>query len=515
MTLALGILASALSGQAPASVMERLVMPGDVIKGHAKYEDECSKCHKPFSKALQRDLCLDCHEKVAEDVEKKLGYHGLSPDVKDVECRHCHTEHKGRDFNAVIMDSELFDHAVTDYELKGAHARVKCALCHKSGKKYRDAPSGCIDCHEEDDTHRGDLGKKCKECHDERSWRKASFDHDDTDFPLKDKHEDASCASCHPNERYKKTPDDCYTCHRLNDVHNRQYGKKCEECHTAKDWEKTTFDHDDTDFPLKEKHRDAHCAACHGKQKNVYEEDLKTDCYECHKNDDIHKGRYGEKCKECHTPKDWDRSIYDHDETDFPLKDKHEDVRCDACHRGPAYDSELKTDCYGCHKVNDVHRGQQGKVCEKCHNEKGWRSKVFFDHDLTRFPLIGLHSISTCEECHPSARYKDTPIGCIDCHRADDDHEGTLGTKCGPCHNPNGWALWRFDHESQTDFKLDGAHEDLNCRSCHTQKVKGEIEMSTACYGCHQKDDEHRGSFGLGCERCHNTESFEKIRIRH
>src|SRR3972149_1075362 len=158
----LGVMLLALTGAlcsaAEASTVERLVMPAPVIRRHAKYQDECSRCHRPFQKDSQRGLCLECHEKAAEDVKKDSGFHGLSKEVRDTECRHCHTDHKGRDFDVVLLDKELFDHGVSDYPLKGGHARVRCEEGHRTGKKWREAPSGCMECHEEDDPHRSRLG---------------------------------------------------------------------------------------------------------------------------------------------------------------------------------------------------------------------------------------------------------------------------------------------------------------------------------------------------------------------
>ena len=62
-----------------AGTLERVVMPGDVIEGHAKYENECKRCHRLFSKEAQKKLCLECHKKVSSDVREKKGYHGKSP----------------------------------------------------------------------------------------------------------------------------------------------------------------------------------------------------------------------------------------------------------------------------------------------------------------------------------------------------------------------------------------------------------------------------------------------------
>ena len=57
----LGIPASGL-----AVDLEKLVMPGEVIRGHAEIEANCRKCHSPFREADQNILCLDCHTAVAK-----------------------------------------------------------------------------------------------------------------------------------------------------------------------------------------------------------------------------------------------------------------------------------------------------------------------------------------------------------------------------------------------------------------------------------------------------------------
>ena len=325
-----------------ASVFEDLIMPGEVIEGHAKYEKKCSECHSAFKKGTQKKLCLDCHKKVRADVYRDEGFHGLSETVKGVECRHCHTEHKGRDADIVRFDREVFDHKYTDFNLKDSHVKIRCSACHEEKDKFREAKSKCIECHEDDDTHQGRLGKDCKDCHSQKVWSKARYDHDETDFPLKDAHKKTGCTNCHPNERYEATPKDCYSCHLLNDIHRGRYGKKCEDCHTEKDWEDQSFDHDETDYPLKFKHKKVDCNACH--TKPLYgKKKLGDKCYTCHKNDDDHKGRYGKKCRECHTERDWNKDIFDHDETDYPLEYKHKDVKCDCLpQRAGIYKEEIR-----------------------------------------------------------------------------------------------------------------------------------------------------------------------------
>ncbi|MDE3051627.1 MAG: cytochrome c3 family protein, partial [Nitrospirota bacterium] len=86
-----------------ADNVETVLMPGQVIEGHAKWEENCAKCHKRFDKAAQSTLCQDCHKDIRKDVQQKQGSHGRFKDQRD--CKECHTEHKGRAENiAQITD---------------------------------------------------------------------------------------------------------------------------------------------------------------------------------------------------------------------------------------------------------------------------------------------------------------------------------------------------------------------------------------------------------------------------
>ncbi|MBI5040266.1 MAG: cytochrome C, partial [Gammaproteobacteria bacterium] len=193
---------------------------------------------------------------------------------------------------------------------------------------------------------------------------------------------------------------------------------------------------------------------------------------------------------------------------------KHKEVLCKTCHRGNLTD-KLETGCIACHRADDVHRGKQGEDCARCHKESGWGDEVVFDHDLTRFPLIGLHATAPCEECHASTTFQDVAMRCNDCHAESDVHKRTLGDDCARCHNPNGWAFWQFDHDIATDFRLEGAHSGLVCQACHRDPLKGhEFDQSKLCVACHAADDKHRGRFGRQCERCHDQESFENVRVQ-
>ena len=493
-----------------ASELEKLVMPGELARVHKDIEASCEECHQSFNKIGQNELCMDCHDhlNIKNDVEKGSGYHGRIKNMQNIECSTCHTDHHGREAVIVNFTAGTFDHNKTDFTLKGKHTGLECKACHVPEKKYHEADKQCVDCHGKQDSHKGELGRKCGNCHNEKRWNEISFDHKTTDFDLLGKHVDVRCDVCHINNKYKDTPKNCYACHYVNDIHSGSQGEKCDSCHSVKNWKTVKFDHDKkTKFPLKWKHADITCVSCH--VSGGYKEKLKTSCISCHKQDDTHKGQYGTKCETCHAEKSWKSVSFDHDkDTVFSLKGVHKNLLCNDCHRSILTKLKDKVDCYDCHKVNDVHKGEQGEQCDQCHSVQGWNKKLTFDHGLSAFPLMGQHAVMVCEECHMDRDYKKTDKECKSCHKKNDEHEGRFGDNCELCHNPNDWNIWLFDHNEQTEFNLDGAHEDLACNDCHTQSSDSGVRVSETCEGCHRNDDVHRGEFGRQCQRCHVTSSF-------
>jgi len=495
-----------------AAPFDRFLMPGKLVESHKKFETTCDKCHEAFDKQEQNKLCLSCHKKVNKDVKAKLGFHGKEPSVKLEECKNCHTDHIGRSANIVNLDKSGFDHRLTDFLLKGGHKKTRCESCHARGKKYRDAPHLCLDCHKEDDIHQSRMGKKCQDCHSESDWKKTKFDHDKTKYKLKGKHKKVNCGDCHPNQRFKATPVICIACHKVQDVHRGEFGSKCEKCHNTKKWNEILFDHDKTKFKLRFRHDKISCGSCH--VKNIYKVELKKDCYSCHKSDDKHNTQFSNKCEKCHQDKSWEKLTFNHDkDTKFRLTDAHKKASCQSCHFGFVYKEKLKMVCDSCHKVDDIHNGNLGKNCARCHSQKNWWEKIVFDHDLTKFPLIGLHGLASCEACHSSTDYKIKNPRCYACHESEDVHKLKLTKKCESCHTPNGWKVWLFSHNDETDYKLDGEHELVECVACHKDPIVGKkkIVLSDKCVSCHSNDDTHSGKFGKRCEKCHSTDSFKNI----
>jgi hypothetical protein len=514
LALFVGVTASVREPVAPrraaAAWIESLVMPGEVIAGHARVEGECERCHTPFDKAAQDRLCRTCHDEVGDDLAARRGFHGRAPAVAGAPCKTCHGEHRGRDADVVRFDRLTFDHQLTDLALRDRHTTVACAGCHAQGQRYRDAASECSTCHGGADPHAGSLGLACTDCHAESAWVPARFDHQTSTFPLEGRHLDVRCEDCHPSPRYRPTAHTCRACHAGDDAHEGRLGHACESCHTAQSWPATAFDHArDTDFPLLGQHARTTCESCHALGESP--DGAPTTCRGCHERHDTHQGNFGPRCETCHHPDGWERHTFEHHRrTAFPLRGRHGELRCTQCHPGNLGE-HLDTACHACHRDDDVHRGQQGADCNACHDERGWRAEVLFDHDLAAFPLLGAHAHVPCAQCHPSQAFKGVARACASCHAEADRHRGRLGNDCGDCHNPTAWKAWDFDHGRRTSFALEGRHTHTRCEACHREPIADRIRLSRRCASCHAGDDVHRGQFGASCERCHEAADFRLI----
>jgi hypothetical protein len=500
-------------GPAEAANLETLLMPGAVIAGHAKFEQECSRCHDRADRGAQPRLCRTCHEPVDRDIAAGRGYHGRLPQIAQAQCSACHTEHRGRNADIVKFQPAALDHARTDFPLQGAHATVACGQCHKPGKKYRDPPTACVDCHGAADPHAGRLGRDCASCHDVQRWGQARFDHAKTRFALLGRHADTTCAACHFDNRYAGTPTACAACHTPDDVHAGSRGPACADCHSPTGWTGARYDHlRATGFALVGTHARLDCKACHTTAK--LEDPLPRDCAGCHRVDDPHATRLGDACDRCHGSTAWKPATFDHARNGrFELRGVHARLDCHACHTAVVASQKLGTECAGCHRASDVHAGRLDRDCAQCHGVERWRESVQFDHDFSAFPLVGLHVAVPCFACHRSVEFKGAPQACADCHAADDRHRGSLGRDCAGCHSPGGWNLWEFDHGKATRFALTGAHAEVACEGCHKQ-APHLAKPARDCASCHGADDVHLGQYGRECQRCHVTTTFKAARLQ-
>ena len=489
--------------------LEKLVMPGRVIQGHADIEGDCAACHDTQSDLPQAALCIVCHEDVGEDRIERTGFHGVFDAAQRNECVVCHTDHEGQDADIVPVDSGLFDHNFSDFPLLGAHLSAACGDCHVAGEKYRAASFTCSSCHANDDVHDGTLGSACEDCHNENAWADSGFDHNTVGYPLTGGHTKVECIDCHRGNVFDGTPTQCIDCHAVDDVHAGSNGVACHDCHSTATWRTIGFDHsEETGFALEDGHGGLNCQDCHTRED--FKDGLTGACSSCHADEDNHQGRNGTECGTCHRATRWSDSIFDHSETDFALHDSHAELHCSACHKVSA-EPALPLSCGGCHVLDDSHDGQMGEDCGTCHEQTEWHASIAFDHDLSEFPLTGMHAVAACGRCHDSNRFNDADTECVNCHTGDDVHQGALGSACDDCHTSNEWPVAVFDHDTQTNFALDGAHTDLACGGCHRGLSADVADVPSTCGGCHQADDVHAGQFGLRCDECHNRTTFSDV----
>jgi hypothetical protein len=258
-------------------------------------ETECKACHKSAMFKEAPKECVACHRQ-DDKHEATLGD----------QCGDCHTEKNWK------TTTGRFDHDRTKFKLRNAHAlpAVKCSACHKDLRSFRKTPLDCLSCHKKDDKHEGQQGTKCEQCHTDKSWKVADFDHARTRFPLTGKHLVAACKDCHATPRYKDAKSDCYSCHRKEDKHQLKFGPKCESCHSTRDWVSWSFDHNQrTDYKLDGAHIKVACEACH-KEPAPRGKDIApvgSNCISCHRRDDPHDGDFGLRCEQCHVPQSWKR----------------------------------------------------------------------------------------------------------------------------------------------------------------------------------------------------------------
>jgi hypothetical protein len=253
--------------------------------------------------------------------------------------------------------------------LIGKHAATKCEGCHGSGNAIKKPPRTCIGCHAQDDSHKGKNGSDCAQCHNSKDWKITSFDHDTmTRFALKGAHKTVACEACHKQPTHVvMPPSTCVGCHKDDDPHAGNLGTDCASCHGVSSWkEGVMFDHALTRFPLVGKHATVACTACHAdrgyRSKGIT-------CQSCHR-DDHHLGTLGSSspCSKCHSVTGWKSWRFDHDvETSFVLTGRHKGLICSACHKKGIEPADTATECVSCHQKNDIHRGNFGTNCARCH----------------------------------------------------------------------------------------------------------------------------------------------------
>lgn len=399
---------------------------------------------------------------------------------------------------SLLLAISMFSFAqISPGDLVEAHSHLEgmsnCTLCHVLGDKVTNEK--CLDCHKEIQTRR-----------DENKGYHASSE-------VKGK----ECASCH------------------NDHHGRNF--------EIIRFKKDTFNHSLTQYELKGKHAELDCEKCHKKdfiidkkllEKNKTYLGLGQECLNCHA--DYHQKTLSKNCSDCHDHKAFKPvANFDHNKTDFRLKGKHRDVDCIKCHKKEIRNGEdfqhfsgIKfAKCTDCHE--DVHKNKFGQNCTECHTENSFltiKTTKNFNHNLTNYPLKGLHQKVDCKACHKGkltdALAHET---CTDCHK--DDHKNELDVQgqdpvCSDCHSVNGFkpSSYSIEKHNQSKFALNGAHLATPCFACHLKENDWHFrEIGSQCIDCHK--DNHKGLISekfypnQDCKVCHVEDLWASVKFDH
>ena len=422
------------------------------VHSHADLEARCDACHAAaFSGERMGDRCLACHTPVQQEIASKGGLHGRLL-ATTANCRDCHTDHRGATASLTLADPRVFPHEQTGYVL--------------------------------------------------------------TAHPLSGQGGSFGCRDCHPGSPVSFSAPTCAGCHEALDApymaqHVTAFGSTCLNCHDGADSYGQTFDH--ATYPLEGGHAQAQCSGCHREATTLAAaRATSTECVDCHAAKDIHEGRLGTNCGECHSPKTWADATIDHARTRFVLVGQHVGALCESCHVDRHWTGIGQT-CSSCHAKVDPHGDQFPGDCAACHKATGWKD-VTFDHATTRFALVLAHAKPACAACHAGGKYVGTSTSCIGCHAADDRHDGALGKDCAACHKATTWAAASFNHD-KASFKLTGAHKSVTCQKCHAgNQFKG---TPSTCAACHTKPSSHGSAFSGTCSSCHATKAWLPAKFDH
>ncbi|MCX6173148.1 MAG: cytochrome c3 family protein, partial [Ignavibacteriales bacterium] len=414
----------------------------------------CRACHSSleFTSSKNKSQCFNCHEDIHENSVGK-------------NCVRCH------DTRTWIIEKITDLHRMSRFPLIGNHTKANCNQCHLSSSKLKFDPIGinCFDCHSvnyyatKNPNHvNANFSTDCQQCHSLISpvWLTTSVIHDF--FPLTGSHNIANCFACHNQTSYKGLTQDCYSCHkqRYESVSSPNhvtlnFPKDCKQCHTTNGgWKPASFANHDSFYPLTGAHNliRNNCSQCHS---TGYSSPARQ-CVNCHQQNyngapnHLSQG-YPTDCSQCHTTTVWQGATFNHSSTNFPLVGAHTSVSCQLCHTN-GY-AGTPTTCISCHQSKFTtapnHVAQNyPQDCKQCHSPVDWK-QISFDHNTTRFPLVGSHVNVSCSSCHIT-KLTGTPTTCISCHQT--NFNSALNhvaqgypTDCAKCHTTVAWNAVTFN----------------------------------------------------------------------
>jgi len=351
---------------------------------------QCTDCHVNNNYNLTTTACVSCHLK---DYQGTTNPNHVSSNFPQT-CDQCHS--------TSTWLNATFNHNTTGFPLSGAHTVPPraCTDCHVNNN-YNLTTAACVSCHQTDYNNATSpvnhiaaaFPTTCETCHDTVLWTDATFNHTSTGFQLTGAHTvpPRLCTDCHVNNNYSLNSTLCYSCHQkdytgtTNPAHAAAgFPTTCEVCHDTTVWTDSTFNHNNTAFPLTGSHTvpPRQCTECH---VNGNYTTLPTTCVGCHQTDYNNTTDPGHKsqpqffpttCQNCHNTTAWTGATFNHTQyTRFPVNHGNANGVCSTCHTNSNDYSVFQ--CTGCHGGNNAnnfrHPNVNGYVynsinCYQCHS---------------------------------------------------------------------------------------------------------------------------------------------------
>lgn len=350
---------------------------------------QCSDCHVNNNYNLTSTACVTCHLK---DFQGTTNPNHVSSNFPQT-CDQCH--------NTTSWLNATFNHNSTGFPLTGAHTSPprQCTDCHVNNN-YNLTSTACVSCHQNDyntattpvNHIAAGFPTTCETCHDTVLWTDGTFNHTTTGFQLTGAHTvpPRLCTDCHASNNYSLNSTLCYSCHQkdysgTNSPAHAAAGfpTTCELCHDTSVWTDSTFNHNNTAFPLTGSHTTPPrvCSDCH--VNNNYTT-LPTTCIGCHQTDYNNTANPGHAaqpqffpttCQNCHNTTAWSGATFNHTQyTPFPTSHGNAGNVCATCHTNSNDYSVFQ--CTGCHGGNNAKNFQHDNVpgyvynsinCYQCH----------------------------------------------------------------------------------------------------------------------------------------------------
>ncbi len=348
---------------------------------------QCTDCHVNNNYNLNSTTCATCHLK---DYQGTTNPNHVSSNFPQA-CGSCH--------NTSSWLNATFNHNSTGFPLTGSHTTPprQCTDCHINNN-YTLNSTACFSCHQKDYAgattpvpHTG-FPTTCESCHDTVLWTDGKFNHSATGFPLTGSHTvpPRQCTDCHINNNYALNSTLCYSCHQKDYAATTDpahaaagFPTTCEVCHDTVVWTDSTFNHNNTSFPLTGSHLapPRKCVDCH---VNGNYTTLPTTCIGCHQTDYNNSTNPGHAaqpqffpttCQNCHNTSAWTGATFNHAQyTPFPTSHGNANNVCATCHINS--NNYAVFQCTGCHGGNNAanfrHENVPGYVynsinCYQCH----------------------------------------------------------------------------------------------------------------------------------------------------